>query len=119
MKECEFLEGEDAAATGSSGEYDSDGEPFLDTLSPEDWQDWYSEDLLNVWMSIVEYHQDWYLPLRRTFNEFCDFVRKDPDDDECEVITDEVMFLRTHPFVRGRNWYKFFFSRPTLKNGQD
>jgi hypothetical protein len=44
------------------------------TLSPEDWQDMYSQELLNVWMSIVEYHEDWYLPLTKTFNQFCEFV---------------------------------------------
>ena len=40
--------------------------------SQEDWEDWNSEELLNEWMSIVEYHEDWYLPLPCTFNQFCD-----------------------------------------------
>lgn len=55
---------------GSSSEDD-----FYDNwaFNQEDWEDWNSEELLNEWMSIVEYHEDWYLPRPGTFNEFCDF----------------------------------------------
>jgi hypothetical protein len=48
-------------------------------LSPEDWQDMHSQELLNAWMSIVEYHEDWYIPLTKTFNQFCEFVYYDQE----------------------------------------
>jgi hypothetical protein len=88
---------------------DSDEDPWtiFDEFTIEDWQDWYSEDLLNVWMSIVEYHEEWYLPLRTTFNEFSHFVFETEDDQE-EVITHEVQAMRNHPFVKNRNWENFF-----------
>ena len=54
-------------------EISSDDESVDLLPSQEDWEDWNSEELLNEWMSIVEYHEDWYLPLPGTFNEFCDF----------------------------------------------
>jgi hypothetical protein len=53
--------------------YDED-EQQRNRLSPEDWQDMHSQELLNIWMSIVEYHEDWYLPLTKTFNQLCEFV---------------------------------------------
>jgi len=88
---------------------DSDEDPWtiFDEFTIEDWQDWYSEDLLNVWMSIVEYHEEWYLPLRKTFNDFSYFVFE--TEEEEEVITDEVQAMRNHPFVKNRNWENFFF----------
>lgn len=43
-------------------------------ISQEEWEDWNSEELLNMWMSIVESHEDWYLPLPGTFHDFCDFM---------------------------------------------
>lgn len=61
---------EDSSYYCSSSEEDEVG----GVLSQEDWEDWNSEELLNMWMSIVESHEDWYLPLPGTFNEFCDFM---------------------------------------------
>jgi len=56
-------------------EYDYD-EP--DPLSPEDWQDWHSQHLLNMWMSLEEYRQDRYIKARMmqhaTFNSFCEYA---------------------------------------------
>lgn len=49
-------------------QYDSPTEDEEDEIHPEDWQDLNSEELLNLWMSIFEYHEYWYLPLNRTFN---------------------------------------------------
>lgn len=51
-------------------EEDLDMEP----LDPESWQDWYSEDLLNMWMSIRQYKEDRYICDRATFNSFCEWA---------------------------------------------
>lgn len=93
---------------------DDDHDTSLE-LTREDWQDWNSEELLNVWMSIIEYHEYWYLPVRKTFNEFCEFVFDEEDDDDgLHALTPpppEVQAVKFHPFIKGRNWNKFFFSR--------
>jgi hypothetical protein len=47
-----------------------------DPLGPEDWQDWHSENLLNMWMSLREYHETQYLRAPGTFNSFCEWVYK-------------------------------------------
>lgn len=88
---------------------DDDNEFVLD--NPEDVQDWFSEDLLNAWMSIVEYHENWYLPLNRTFNQFCEFVLQDDDGDDEETLTDAVRLIQHLPFISGRNWEYFFSLR--------
>ncbi len=76
-------------------------------LTQEEWQDWNSEELLNLWMSVVEYHEYWYLPIRKTFNEFCEFVYDEDEDDE-EDFCPEVQAVKGHPFIKGRNWKRFF-----------
>ena len=79
-----------------------------ETLSIEEWQDWYSEELLNLWMSVVQYHEEWYLPLRKTFNEFCDFVYNGVDDDQEKEPLDEIQAIKDHPFIKGLDWNLFF-----------
>jgi hypothetical protein len=69
MTQPEWYSDHDEDSCASSSEDDS-GDLLLP--SQEDWEDWNSEELLNEWMSIVEYHEDWYLPLPGTFNGFCD-----------------------------------------------
>lgn len=85
-------------------------------LTPEEWQDWNSEVLLNLWMSIVEYHEEWYLPLNKTFNEFCEFVYDGLDKDlpfdkpmglEGNVPW-EIQAIKDHPLIKGLDWNKFF-----------
>ena len=73
----------------------------------EVWQDWNSEDLLNLWMSIVEYHEQWYLPLKRTFNQFCEFVFEDPDYEE-NITPPEIQAIKNHPMIRGHDGNYFF-----------
>ena len=103
---------------------ESDDEEFTqEQLSPEDWQDWNSEELLNLWMSIVQYHEEWYLPLRRTFNEFCDFVFVGQEDESLDRGTPlgmnkfmdddapEVQAIKDHPFIKGLDWVSFFSLR--------
>ena len=55
--------------------YDSDGsneEP--DPLHPEDWQDWYSESLLDAWSKIREYSESNYIKIDTTYPKFVEFV---------------------------------------------
>lgn len=61
----------DSYSHGSSSSDEEGGDHW--ELNQEEWEDWHSEELLNDWMSIVEYHENLYLPLPGTFNEFCDF----------------------------------------------
>lgn len=90
-------------------QYDNDSDEDDDILSPEDWQDMNSEELLNVWMSIVEYYEYWYLPLNKTFNQLCQFVY-DTQESTDESITCEVQAIKDHKFVKNRNW-EYFFSK--------
>lgn len=48
-------------------------------LSPEDWHDWHSEDVLNMWMSLRQYLEDNHLKStllnNAEFHNFAEFVR--------------------------------------------
>lgn len=111
----------------SSGDESDSSHEF--EFTSEEWQDWNSEVLLNLWMSIVEYHEEWYLPLRKTFNEFCEFVwDRDPSlDNSVELDNDtsldkgepldrdtsldsppEIQAIKNHPLIKGLDWNKFF-----------
>jgi hypothetical protein len=91
----------------SNSESESDDEIFKE-FCQEDWQDWNSEVLLNLWMSIVEYHENWYLPLHRSFNDFCEFVYKDPEECEITFQPPEVQAIKNHPLIRCHDWNYFF-----------
>ena len=67
----------------------------------------YSEELLNVWMTIVEYHEINYLPLKKTFNQLCEFVYE-TQDQTCFVSAPEIQAIKNHEFVQGRDWEYFF-----------
>jgi hypothetical protein len=57
--------------------YDSDGSDDFDPeLHPEDWQDMYSQELLDGWMIIRGYADDHYLQITGTFNDFVELVLK-------------------------------------------
>lgn len=47
-------------------------------LDPESWEDWHSEKLLNVYLSLIEFCEDTssvnYMT-GITFNQFCEFIR--------------------------------------------
>lgn len=82
-----------------------------DTISPEDWQDLNSQELLNLWMSIVQYHEDWYLPLNKTFNQFCEFIyfsEPYPYPYMNTHSTPEIQAIKNHPWVKDLNWEEFF-----------
>lgn len=84
-------------------------------IDPEVWQDLNSEELLNLWMSIVEYHEIWYLPLYRTFNEFCECVfqnqmSQSPSQTTCPIQTTcpEIQGIKDHPWIKNIDWDYFF-----------
>jgi hypothetical protein len=55
--------------------YDSDGSDEFDAeLHPEDWQDMYSQELLDGWMKIRDYNEAAYLETRAQFTDFVDLV---------------------------------------------
>jgi hypothetical protein len=64
----------DAYAYEQAHTSDEDGEEYDKNLHPEDWQDMYSNDLLDGWMHIREYTEDNYLRLIATFPDWNDFV---------------------------------------------
>lgn len=88
-------------------QYDDDSDDDDIQLDPEEWQDLNSEELLNVWMTIVEYHEINYLPLKKTFNQLCEFVYK-TQDQNCFVSAPEIQAIKNHEFVQGRDWEYFF-----------
>jgi hypothetical protein len=49
-------------------------------LSPADWHDWHSENVLNMWMSIRQYLEDNHLNStlmnNASFHDFAEFVRQ-------------------------------------------
>lgn len=55
--------------------YESDdSDDFDPELHPEDWQDMYSQELLDGWMIIHGYANDHYLPITATFPDFVNLV---------------------------------------------
>ena len=55
--------------------YDSDEGPEVpEPLSPEDWQDWYSEELLDAWFRLRNYFETNYIRTRATYPSFVEFV---------------------------------------------
>ena len=49
-------------------------------LTPSDWHDWHSEDVLNMWMSLKQYLEDTHmnnsLLNKASFHDFAEFVRE-------------------------------------------
>jgi hypothetical protein len=55
--------------------YDSDDSvDSPDPIHPEDWQDWYSEQLLDAWMTIRQMAEEDYTQVRTGFPQFVEFV---------------------------------------------
>jgi hypothetical protein len=60
--------------------YDSDESDDADLeLHPEDWQDMYSQELLDGWMIIRGYSEERYMKITGTFNDFVELVLQ-PDE---------------------------------------
>jgi hypothetical protein len=58
---------------------EEDDEEVIDDHGPEDWHDWNSEHVLNMWMSLRQYLEDNHVSstLMRdaSFHDFAEFVR--------------------------------------------
>jgi len=52
----------------------SDDDITKEPLHPEDWQDWYSEQLLDAWMSIWQYVSERYMNINSTYPQFVEFI---------------------------------------------
>jgi hypothetical protein len=55
-------------------EYIDDPDDQFDDFTQEDWEDWFSETLLDDWMSIRESYESQYLSAPGSFNEYCNFI---------------------------------------------
>lgn len=63
------------AFTGDQYAYDSDdSEEFDNELHPEDWQDMYSQELLDGWMYLRQYFDENYIKCKAKFPDFVDLV---------------------------------------------
>lgn len=104
---------------------ESDESEYEIEFTEEDWMDWNSEHLLNMYMTCVEHYENQYLVLRVSFHEFCIFLynhQESVTDDEyipdslfvadlydnlvtyCTV--NEIRFMRGVSF----NMFKIFLS---------
>ena len=55
--------------------YDSDGSDEVDNdLHPEDWQDLYSQELLDGWMVMKQYLDERYIEIHGSFHDFVNLV---------------------------------------------
>lgn len=55
--------------------YDSDGSDDVDLeLHPEDWQDMYSQELLDGWMVMKDYLDENYIEINGTYHDFVNLV---------------------------------------------
>jgi len=60
---------------------DFHGPPLI--MNIEDWTEWYSRDLMNMWFSLVQYTQDtgisnYVLPFA-SYSKFCEFCYANSD----------------------------------------
>ena len=63
---------------GDQYAYDSDASDEYDTeLHPEDWQDMYSEELLDGWNFVLEFMHDRYIPRKPscTYPKFVELIQ--------------------------------------------
>jgi hypothetical protein len=63
-----------AISTHTYSDGDSDEFDVERDLGPEAWQDWYSEQLLNAWMTIRMWYEEQYIRVRATYHDFVEFV---------------------------------------------
>jgi hypothetical protein len=66
---------------GTSMEMDFVPPPL--TMNIEDWTEWYSRDLMNMWFSLVQYREDtglsnYVLPFA-SYTKFCEFCYANSD----------------------------------------
>jgi hypothetical protein len=53
---------------------DADGDHLSTRISCDDWTTWYSEHLMNMWMTIRDHHEVRYARLQFGYTEFCEFA---------------------------------------------
>jgi len=107
------------AYAGDHYAYDSDDSDDFDSqLDPEDWQDVYSQELLNGWMTIRYWLESQYLPVKTTYNSFVEFVinpvpwfTTDEPGPTCLAMWDEIAKIQV---IRERvdrehftGWFKY------------
>ena len=84
--------------------YDSDGSDEFDTeLHPEDWQDMYSQEILDGWMCIRSYAEERYLPIRATFHDFMNLV-----------VAPQEWYTREEPQPTWKNMWDLICDRPII-----
>ena len=94
--------------------YDSDGSDEFDAeLHPEDWQDMYSQELLDGWMKIREFADYNYINIRAKFPDFVDLVlgrvqwyQDHPSDDDHRIMWNLISNL---PVISERIQAENFF----------
>jgi hypothetical protein len=62
------------AFQGDNYVYDSDEQEEFIELSPEDWQDLNSQEILNAWMSIREYLEQNYINTTANYPDFVNLI---------------------------------------------
>ena len=63
------------AYLGDPYAYDSDAsDEFEEEIDPEDWQDMYSQEILDGWMYLREYFDENYIQCRAKFPDFVDLI---------------------------------------------
>ena len=65
----------------TGGGTEMDGPPLI--MNIEDWTEWYSRDLMNMWFSLIQYTQDtgissYVLPFA-SYTKFCEFCYSNSD----------------------------------------
>ena len=103
-----------------SDDSDESGDP---ELHPEDWQDMYSQELLDGWMKIREYTEARYLVNRATFPQFVEFVI-DPRHwyvpAPCHQTYQELWdIVKNTPIVGERLWPENFWAWAENYIGQE
>jgi len=74
--------------------YDSDGSDEFDyELPEEDWQDWYSEELLDAWMALQNHLNENYIRTSAKYPQFVELVLNPRDWYTPDEITPEVELL--------------------------
>lgn len=53
--------------------HEEEEDPF-ENYTQEEWEDWYSQELLDMYMGMREWYESQYLEVPVTFNQFCDLI---------------------------------------------
>jgi hypothetical protein len=93
---------------------DAESDDFDSDLHPEDWQDMYSQELLDAWMKIREYTETHYMKIHAGFPEFVELVL-DPQDwfgPSVPTIDERIMWdsIKDMPIICDRLIQDNFFA---------